>query len=231
MVDRRSLVFGAAGLARAAPRSLRAPAILVGLLTLLGVALHAHSVNRLSGLFLFLATWPLAAQGVDAQVGGRVAKIGFLSAAAAPKLCLDVAARLGVRLLPFAIRRAEDSTAVLARIGAESVDGLFVYPDAVTARARPEIVQFAALRRLPAVGGFRIWAESGLLLSYGASLPDMTRRAMVQVDRILREGAKPSDIPIEQPTTFELVVNLKTAKALGLSIPPSLLLRADEVIQ
>ena len=146
-------------------------------------------------------------------------------------LCRDAAADLGIRLQSFAIQRAEDITALLASIGSENVDALFVYPDAVTAQARPEIVQFAARRRLPTVGGFKAWAETGFLLSYGASLPDMTRRAMVQVDRILREGAKPGDIPIEQPTTFELVVNLRTAKALGLTIPPSLLLRADEVIE
>jgi len=151
--------------------------------------------------------------------------------ALALKLCLDAATDLGIRLLPVAIRRAEDITAVLARVDSQNVDGLFVYPDAVTAQARREFVQFAGRLRLPTVGGFKAWAESGFLLSYGASLPDMTRRAMVQVDRILREGAKPGDIPIEQPTTFELVVNLKTAKALALTIPPSLLLRADEVIE
>lgn len=166
-----------------------------------------------------------------------IARVAFLynpddpGPALALKLCTDAAADLGMRLLPFAIRRAEDITAVLAGIGPENVDGLFVYPDAVTAQARPEIAQFAARRRLPAVGGFKAWAESGFLLSYGASLPDMTRRAMAQVDRILREGAKPGDIPIEQPTTFELVVNLKTARALGLTIPQALLLRASEVIQ
>lgn len=117
--------------------------------------------------------------------------------------------------------------ALLARISSESVGGLFVYPDAVTARARAEIVQVAALRRLPAVGGSKGWAESGLLLSYGASLPDMTGRAMAQVDRILRMNVKPGEVPIEQPATFELVINLKIARMVGLTLP----VRADEVIQ
>ena len=171
------------------------------------------------------------------QAVPSIARVAFLynpddpGPTLALKLCLDAAAGLGIRLLPFAIQRAEDIAAVLTRIDAENVDGLFVYPDAVITRARTDIVQFATLRHLPAVGGFKPWAESGLLLSYGASLPDMSRRAIVQVDRILREGVKPGDIPIEQPTKFELVINLKTAKALGITIPQAVLLRADEVIE
>src|SRR5205823_13244953 len=129
------------------------------------------------------------------------------------------------------IRRVEEVARVVAQIDEAKVDELVVYPDAVTARTRNEIVQFASLRRLPAVGGFKPWAQGGLLLSYGASLPDMRRRAMIQVDRILKDGVKPGDLPIEQPTHFELVINQKTAKALGITIPQSLLLRADEVIE
>jgi putative tryptophan/tyrosine transport system substrate-binding protein len=150
--------------------------------------------------------------------------------ALALKLCLDAASGLGIALLPFPIQRVEELARVVAQIDEAKVDGLFVYPDAVTARTRNEIVDFASLRRLPAVGGFKPWAQSGLLLSYGASLPDMRRRAMIQVDRILKDGVKAGDLPIEQPTHFELVINQKTAKSFGITIPQSLLLRADEMI-
>jgi len=93
-----------------------------------------------------------------------------------------------------------------------------------------QIAQFAIDNRLPAISPFRPFAESGGLMSYAASFPVMFRRAATFVDKILK-GAKPSDLPVEQPTKFELAINLTTAKALGLTIPQSLLLRADEVIQ
>jgi putative ABC transport system substrate-binding protein len=95
---------------------------------------------------------------------------------------------------------------------------------------RTKLVQFAASNRLPTVYFFKIFAESGGLMVYGASLEDSYRTAATYVDKIFK-GAKPADLPIEQPTRFELVINLKTAKALGLTIPPSLLLRADKVIE
>jgi putative ABC transport system substrate-binding protein len=95
---------------------------------------------------------------------------------------------------------------------------------------RARILTLAAQYRLPAASQFRDFAEAGGLLSYGPSLPDLFRRAATYVDKILK-GAKPGDLPVEQPTKFELVINLKTAKALGLTISPSLLQRADEIIQ
>ncbi len=91
-------------------------------------------------------------------------------------------------------------------------------------------MRLAAQTRLPAIYGFSEFARAGGLLAYGPSVPDQARRAAVYVDKILK-GAKPADLPVEQPTKFELVVNLKTAKALGLTIPPSLLLRADQIIE
>jgi putative tryptophan/tyrosine transport system substrate-binding protein len=104
-----------------------------------------------------------------------------------------------------------------------------VIEDPLILDLRKQITDLALVYRLPAVYGTREFPEAGGLISYGVSIPDLFRRAAGYVDKILK-GAKPSDLPIEQPTKFELVVNLKTAKALGLTIPPSLLARADEVI-
>ncbi len=106
---------------------------------------------------------------------------------------------------------------------------LFVLESASIFRARTHIPQLASTNRLPTSFAFREYVEAGGLMAYGANLADMFRRAAEYADRILR-GAKPGDLPVEQPTKFELIINLKTAKALGLTIPQSLLLRADEVI-
>jgi putative ABC transport system substrate-binding protein len=112
----------------------------------------------------------------------------------------------------------------------QRVDGILVLRDAVFRAQRAQIIALAAKNRLPAVYGLREEAEAGGLIAYGASVPQLYRRAATYVDRILK-GAKPVDLPVEQPTEFELVINLKTAKTLGLTIPPSLLQRADQVIE
>jgi putative ABC transport system substrate-binding protein len=108
--------------------------------------------------------------------------------------------------------------------------GLLVLPDAMFWVHRAAIVELAVRSRLPAVYWSREYADIGGLVTYAPSLSDMARRAPVFVDKILK-GARPADLPVEQPTTFELVINLKTTKALGLTIPPSLLQRADQVIE
>ena len=95
---------------------------------------------------------------------------------------------------------------------------------------REQIVDFTATQRMPAIFNRRKLVEAGGLMSYGANIADMYRRAATYVDKILK-GAKPADLPVEQPTKFELVINLKTAKALGLTVPQSILIRADHVIQ
>jgi putative ABC transport system substrate-binding protein len=100
----------------------------------------------------------------------------------------------------------------------------------LTVLNRRQIVEFAMQQRLPLISELRQFAEAGALISYGASLADLLRRAAGHVDKILR-GAKPADLPVEQPTKFELIINMKTAKALGLAIPPSLLLQADQIIE
>ena len=108
--------------------------------------------------------------------------------------------------------------------------GLIVLPDPLFFVSVGQLADLATSHRIPAISDFREFAYAGGLLCYGASVPDMGRHAAVFLDRILK-GAKPADLPVEQPTKFELVINMKTAKALGLTIPPSLLLRADEVIE
>ena len=108
--------------------------------------------------------------------------------------------------------------------------GLIVQRDSVLFTNQPRLLAQVAANRVPAIYGAREFTENGGLMSYGPDLADMYRRAAAYVDKILK-GAKPGDLPVEQPTKFELVVNLKTAKALGITIPQSVLLRADRVIE
>jgi putative tryptophan/tyrosine transport system substrate-binding protein len=112
----------------------------------------------------------------------------------------------------------------------QGVGGLLVGFDAKLDRHHPQIAELAAKSRLPSIAEPRAFAEQGGLMSYGAERGDMVRRAATHLDKILK-GAKPADLPVEQPTTFELVLNLKTAQALGLTIPPTLLFQATEVIR
>jgi putative tryptophan/tyrosine transport system substrate-binding protein len=112
----------------------------------------------------------------------------------------------------------------------ERAEALIVLPDPITLIERKQIADLAAKHRLPAMYGFKEFVEVGGLMSYGTTQTDLYRRAATHVDKVLR-GAKPADVPVEQATLFELVINLQTAKALGLSIPQSILLRADEVIR
>jgi len=124
---------------------------------------------------------------------------------------------------------AEIETAVVA-LGHQPGGGLVIMPDAFTGVHRAPIISAAARHSVPAVYALSFFARDGGLLSYGVDLVDPFRRAASYVDRILR-GAKPGDLPVQFPTKFEMVVNRKTATALGLAIPPSIMLRADEVIE
>ena len=123
-----------------------------------------------------------------------------------------------------------DYDRAFARMVAERTDALFVLPSPVLTRDRKQIIERAAKYRLPAIYEWREHAEVGGLMSYGSSIVELSRHAAAYVDKILK-GAKPADLPIQQPTKYELIINLKTAKALGLTIPPSLLQRADQVIE
>ena len=137
---------------------------------------------------------------------------------------------LGLRIQSVEMRGPDDLPGAFAAITRGRPDGLLVLADPFISNYQTQIVDFAAKNRLPAIHPFRESVEAGGLMAYGVDIPDMYRRAATYVDKILR-GANPADLPIEQPTTFELVVNLKAAKALGLTIPQAVLQRADQVIQ
>jgi putative ABC transport system substrate-binding protein len=144
---------------------------------------------------------------------------------------LNAAARsLGVQLQLLEARGPNEFDGAFAAMAKERVGALLVLPDAMFNLHRTRLADLAARSRLPAAYGWREYVEAGGLMSYGPSLRDLYRRSATFVDKILK-GAKPGDLPVEQPTKFELVINLKTAKALGLTIPQSLLQRADELIQ
>jgi putative tryptophan/tyrosine transport system substrate-binding protein len=139
------------------------------------------------------------------------------------------ASTLGLQVDTREIRRAEDIAPAFAALKVQA-DALYVVADALATANRTRILTFALSARLPTIFNNRDWVQLGGLMSYGASFPAQFRRAAELVDKILR-GAKPSELPVEQPTKFELVVNLITAQALGLDVPASLLARADEVIE
>jgi ABC-type uncharacterized transport system substrate-binding protein len=137
---------------------------------------------------------------------------------------------LGLRLERFEVRTSEDFDKAFARIRQSRAEGVTYIQTPLFFHQRAQIADLAIKHRLPLVAGIRPQAEAGALLSYNNNLRQMYRQVAMYVDRILR-GAKPADLPVQEPATFELVINLKTAKALGLTIPPSLLARADHVIE
>ena len=159
---------------------------------------------------------------IMANVGnpGAVLEMGEVQAAART---------LGLEVATLEIRRAEDIAPAFEALKGRA-DALYVCADPLVITNRIRINTLALGARLPTMHGIREYVEAGGLMSYGPNFPDLFRRAADYVDKILR-GAKPADIPVEQPTKFDLVINLTTAKALGLDVPPTLLARADEVIE
>jgi len=137
---------------------------------------------------------------------------------------------LSVKLQSLQARDAEEIDRAFTAIVKERTRGLQVLGDPVFTTHRKQIVELALKHRLPAVSGVKEFADAGLLMSYGASFPESSRRAATYVDKILK-GAKPADIPVERPTKFEFVINLSTAKQIGVTIPQSVLYRADKVIR
>jgi putative ABC transport system substrate-binding protein len=166
----------------------------------------------------------------------KVRRVAVLSNPANPSTPLVVArvkaaARsLGVQLQTLDVREPDELDRAFAGMARERAGALFVVSDAMFSLNRARLADLVARHRLPSMHGFREFVEAGGLMSYGPSLDALFRRAAFFVDRILK-GAQPADLPVEQPATFELVVNLATARALGLTIPRSVLLRADQVIE
>jgi putative tryptophan/tyrosine transport system substrate-binding protein len=146
---------------------------------------------------------------------------------------LTVAAQaLGLQLHVVEVRRAEELDTAFTAMTQEHADALLVVADAalLSSSRRGRLADLAATSRLPAMYSWREHVAAGGLMAYGPSLPDTSRRAATYVDKILK-GAKPAELPVEQPMKFELVINLKTAQAMGLTLPPALLFQADEVLQ
>jgi putative tryptophan/tyrosine transport system substrate-binding protein len=165
-----------------------------------------------------------------------IARLGILGNAANPatqfswKETQQAAQALGLEPALFTVREPNELTAAFAAMQRNGVDAVIVQADATSIIAQRQITTLAVEHRLPAIYQVREFVQDGGLISYGPSITEMTRRSAMFVDKILK-GIKPTDLPIEQPTKFELAINLKTAKALGLTVLPSLLARADEVIE
>ena len=198
------------------------------------VASLARPGENITGLSAFVSELGGKQLEVLREAFPRVFRIAVLWSTDTNPLLLEdmkvAAERLRVTLQVLALRGANDFEAAFPAIKAEGAQALVAFRNPLTATYRARIVAFAAKQRLPAIYTDKEFVDAGGLMSYGVSLPDLWSRAAVYVDKILK-GAKPGDLPIERATKFELVINLNTAKALGLTIPQSLLLRADQVIE
>src|SRR5262245_14099554 len=171
------------------------------------------------------------------EVAPRLRRIGILwnpddqGSALGFKKEQELCAGLGIKVTSAPVRSPENFEAAFEILSRERLDFLRVHPTPVVAVHRRQVADFALRKRLPTITGSRAMVEDGsVMMSYGPDFADLYRQAGVYVDKILR-GARPADLPVEQPTKFELVINLKTAKALGLTIPQSILVRANNVIQ
>jgi putative ABC transport system substrate-binding protein len=168
------------------------------------------------------------------QAAPRISRVGFLwnpdHADNELPEAERAAASLGIELKPLTVRGPADFDGAFMAATQARVDALYVVSSRLTLQNLGRIVNFVAENRLPLAGGFGAWAKQHGLLSYGPNVEDMTRRAVAYIDRIIK-GTKPADLPVQQPTRFELVINLRTAKVLGLDVPLQLQQLADEVIE
>jgi len=200
------------------------------------VANLAHPGGNVTGMTFFagpeVAGKQLELLKMAIPTAARIAVLTNPNNGAVPTFIREtqVAGRaFGLQVQTVEARSPDQLDAAFASMTRERASALLVVSDSLFYGLRRRIVDLAAKSMLPSMYSQKEFVDAGGLMSYGANLPDMYRRAATHVDKILK-GTKPGDIPVEQPTTFELVINVKTAKALGLTIPPSLLQRADEVI-
>jgi putative tryptophan/tyrosine transport system substrate-binding protein len=200
------------------------------------IASLAHPGGNITGGAILVGELAAKRLQLLKEVVPNLSRTGVLWNSANPANALalretDGAARaLGVTLQSHEVKGQKDFEVAFARMAEERLDALFVLDDALTIQYRKEIADFAMQKRLPSVFSAKDGVEAGGLMTYGPRYSEMMRRAASLVDKILR-GAEPASLPMEQPTAFDLVINLKTANAIGLTVPPPLLARADEVIE
>ncbi len=199
----------------------------------------AHPTGNVTGFPLTSVEQELKCLQLLKELAPRTSRVAFLvnpdnpSDRDYPGTLAPAAGQLGVTLIRIEARNVSDLPQAFAAIAASGADAIFLVDDpalAGTGEARKEVIERASSRRLPLASPNSSVAPEGGLVSFGTDRLALVRRAAVYVDKILK-GAKPADLPVERPSTFKLSVNVKTAKALGLTIPQSLLLRADEVVQ
>ena len=195
----------------------------------------SHPGGNVTGNSLMLEETSVKRLQLLKEMVPKVSRVAVLWDPAAPfhkpmlKEIAAAAPSLRLQALAIAVRSRDDLGDALSKITKERADALFV-SQVMSPTARRQLLDFAAKGRLPTMFANREYVPAGGLMSYSPSRPELFRQAAVYVDKILK-GAKPGDLPVEQPTRFELVINIKTAKALGLTVSPSVLARADEVIQ
>jgi putative ABC transport system substrate-binding protein len=198
------------------------------------VASHARPGGNATG-FTFLQD-ELASKRLELlkEVAPRISRVAFLWNPDHPDNELQAARRaasaLAVHLQPIEMRGPGDLEGALQAVTQASADALYVVSSRQMVASLRRIVEFATTSKVPLAGGWGAWAQAGGLLSYGPNVAEVVRNAATYVDKIFK-GAKPGDLPVQQPTRFELLINQRTAKALGLAVPESFLLRADKVIE
>ena len=200
------------------------------------VASLARPGGNITGVTLMASDlWPKRLE-ILKEIAPKVSRVAMLwnksnaGMALEAKATEEVAGPLGLALQDHGIKDANDLDGVFGVITKDRPDGFLALMDPILNANRKRILEFLIRNRLPAIFENKEWVEDGGLISYGPDFPDAVRRAAALLDKILK-GTKPADIPVEQPTKFELVINLKTAKEIGLTIPPAVLYRADKVIR
>jgi len=200
------------------------------------VASLAHPGGNITGISVLASElWPKRLELLK-EISPKLSRVAMLwnkgnaGMALEAKATQEVAGPLGVALQDRGVKDPNELDVVFAVMTKDRPDGFLALMDPVLNSYQKRILDFIAKNRLPAIFENQAWVEAGGLISYGANYADAHRRAAALMDKILK-GAKPADIPVEQPTKFELVINLKTAKQIGVTIPPSMLYRADKVIK